>query len=210
MTKKKAAVKKEPGTTQETPKKKKRSFFKTAVLILAAFFLIPVGINGVKFIGGCAVKYYKYMLCPDKIIPDILPDFHKEDDGGKRQRRRGIIDRKDRGIDWNFSAGSKSFGRVKKFVADSVPAGASKETLGGLRDSFYAAADAIYDGETTTAGRSLAFLKKQILLNADESWEDFFKGLTDVVAGESVSNLNDVADLYEDIGDAFDAKANGG
>lgn len=204
--KKKSAVKQpveETEVKQEQEPKRRRGCLRYAVYALILFFLFPAAVSGVRYVGGKAIAYYKFMLMPKKLIPDILPDF-KKDDGEKRQRRRGILpDRKDGGINWTFAG--KSYDGVKKYARENIPAGADKKTILELRDCFYNAADAIYDGETTTGGRSLAFLKKEILLVADETWEDYFKGLTGVVAGESVDSMDDVASLYEDIGDALDA-----
>lgn len=190
-TKKKNTAKEPEVKPEKKSSEKKTPFLKYLICGLLIFFLLPVAINGVRYIGGKAVSYYKYMLLPKKVIPDIMPDFKK--DNGNRERRRGI--------DWTFSG--SSYKEVGKWVAGNIPSGADKTTVAALAECFYHAADAIYDGETTTPGRSLAYLKKEILLAADEKWEGFFKGLTDQVADQKVQSMDDVASLYEDIGDGF-------
>lgn len=187
--KKSAAAKPEPKPEpKQKTVKRKRPFVKFLVYGLAIFFLFPVAVNGVRYIGGKAVDYYRFMLMPKKIIPDILPDFKKEDG------------RKDRGINWSFAS---SYDSVGKWVEGNIPSGADAATVKALADCFYDAADAVIDKETPTPGRSLAFLKKKILLAADESWEDFFKGLTNEVAGQEIGSMDEVAALYEVIGNAF-------
>ena len=202
MASKKQAAKKETAQEREPVRepKKRVSAFKLFVFVLILVFVLPLGIKGVAAVGGGIVKYYKFILTPKKIIPDILPDFKKED-GQKRQRRRGIFNEDGRGINWTFSGAS--YKSVGDWVKGNIPSGADKETVKALSEAFYKAADAIYDGETTTPGRSLSLLKKEILLCADETWEDFFKGLTNEVAGQEIKSMEDVASLYEDIGDAF-------
>lgn len=194
--KKSTAVKNE--TAQKEDAKKKPSFLKFCVYALILILVLPIGIKGVTMIGGGIVKYYKYILTPKKIIPDIMPDFKKDGDN-KRERRRGIFNNDGKGINWTFA----SYKGVGDWVKANIPKDANPETVKALSDAFYKAADAIYDGETTTPGRSISFLKKEILLCADETWEDFFKGLTNEVAGQDIDSMEDVASLYEDIGDAF-------
>ena len=163
----------------------KLGWVKALVIGLVALFLLPIAIGGLRVAGTGIVKYYKMFIVPSRVIPDIIPDFSK---------------RKDRGINWKFL---NEDSETTKWIQGNIPGDVTSAEVVKVGDCFFRAANEIHEGRTTTPNRSLTFLKKELLKNADERWEDFLRGLTTNVAYEDVKTMDNIASLYEDIGNAL-------
>lgn len=159
------------------------------VYILAFFIAVPVVSSGMSCVKRKVIDYGKSIIFPKPFIPDFTPD--------KKERKDRRDKRERRGLDWRFGETD-----IQTYVKDNLPQ-VDKDSIIEVGDCFYNSADEIYEGGTPTPGRSISYLKKQLMVCAGQEWESFLQGLTDVSASEKIENMDDVAQLYEIIGDAI-------
>lgn len=186
----------------KTPEKKKfrwGAWYMIIAYIFAGLVIFPFAVNGVRTIGIGLVRYYQSIITPPRYEPRRERGINIHIDGRRGNRKRPARD--ERGINWSFK--TESSADIESWIAGNIPEGATEKDITDISGAFYDSADAIYNGETSTPGRSISFLKKKLMICANDSWEEFFKGLTTMVSYESIDSMDSIAELYEVIGDAI-------